>query len=214
MHDSPFADAASAPCAGPADLLIALSAHFGRSTPDALRGQLDDDARRLFGMHGQPPVLQAQRLAAVMAEDLGLHAALSWDCPALLLDRVLATGRGHPAVLAAIGADLCRRAGVTAGVFSSPERWFVGLGDVGRTVLMDAGLPTGCPSAPRSIRGHCGHELAFCVLSGLMRSFRAAGQLAQACQACRLRLALPIDRDLRAAVWRELDELEPPADAR
>jgi hypothetical protein len=74
--------------------------------------------------------------------------------------------------------------------------------------LIDAGLPAGCPCAPSRVRGHCSHELAFCVLSGLARSYLASCRRQEARHACRLRLALPIDEDLRATVRRELGALE------
>ena len=208
MNDGRFDDLAAAPCAAGADLLIALAAHLGTATCDELHARLDDEARRLFGVGRRDPAAQAHHLAAVMDADLGLHAALGSDCSALMLDRVLASGRGHPVVLASIGADLCRRAGLPAGVYSSPERWFIGLGSAQRPVLLDAALPQGCPRAPGRIRGHCAHEVAFCVLTGLARDHARRGRHADARHACRLRLALPIDDEVRASVQRELDELD------
>jgi hypothetical protein len=43
-------------------------------------------------------------------------------------------------MLAAIGAELCLRAGVPAGVYASPRRWFVGVGEGDDLVVLDACL--------------------------------------------------------------------------
>ena len=208
MNDGRFDDLAAAPCAAGADLLIALAAHLGTATGDELHARLDDEARRLFGVGRRDPAAQAHHLAAVMDADLGLRAALGSDCSALMLDRVLASGRGHPVVLASIGADLCRRAGLPAGVYSSPERWFIGLGS-------HSGPCCSTPPCRRAARVHPAGSAVIARTrshSASSPGSRATTPGADATRTpgtpARLRLALPIDDEVRASVQRELDELE------
>jgi hypothetical protein len=120
VSEPTFLHLAGVPCSAPADPLIGPAADLGPVAAGELHARLDDHARRLFGLARHDAAGQPQRLADVMERELGLPPAAGWDCLALLLDCVLASGRGHPAVRAAIGADLCRRAGVAAGC--SPPR--------------------------------------------------------------------------------------------
>lgn len=57
------------------------------------------------------------------------------------------------------------------------------------------------------MRACCSHELAFCVLTGLVQAFVRRAQHDAARHAARLRLGLPIDDRLRATVTREIDAL-------
>jgi hypothetical protein len=123
------------------------------------------------------------------------------------LDRVLQQRRGHPLIVAALGAELLRRAGVPAAVCSSPTRWFVGLDGDGRTALLDARLSA--HPCPDRVRRHCAHEVAFCVLTGLAERFARARRHSPARLALALRLALPVDAAVRAALQRDLDGFGP-----
>jgi hypothetical protein len=108
-------------------------------------------------------------------------------------------------VLAGLGCELARRAGVQADVFSSPQRWYVGVRDGDRLSLVDADLTGPDPGAPPQVRRHCAHELAFCVLTGLARRLAAEERPADARRAAQLRLALPLDERVRAYARADLD---------
>ena len=133
-----------------------------------------------------------------------------FDPAVLRLDRVLDTRRAHPLLMAVLGVELLRRAGVTAAVCSSPTRWFVGLGGSGRTVLLDARLSAQADPCPDRVRRHCAHEVAFCALTGLAERFAREGRRSRARLALALRIALPVDEAVRIALQRDLDGFDAP----
>ena len=190
--ERPFAALAAGACPAYADLLLALSAEFGAVDGDAVRDRLDDDSRALFGFGELPPLARADRLAAVMDRRLGLAADADAGAAGLMFDEVVLRRRGHPAMLAAIGAELALRAGVPAGVYASPRRWFVGVGLGEELVVLDARLGGGSAEPPDEVRAACAHELAFCVLCGLGTAYTQQGHDGAARHAGRLRLALPV----------------------
>jgi hypothetical protein len=187
-----FADLAAGACPGYADLMLALAAEFGAIDSDAVRDRLDDDSRALFGFGDLEPLARADQLAAVMDRDLGLAADSDAGAPGLMFDEVVLRRRGHPAMIAAIGAELALRAGVPAGVYASPRRWFIGLGQGEDVVVLDARLGEGSSEPPGEVRAACAHELAFCVLCGLGTAYTQLGRDGDARHAGRLRLALPV----------------------
>jgi hypothetical protein len=188
----PFADLAAGACPAYVDLLLALCAEFGPVDGDAVRDRLDDDSRALFGFGALEPLARADCLAAVMDRELGLVADHDAGASGLLFDRVVRERRGHPAMIAAVGAELALRAGVSAGVYASPRRWFVGVGLGDDLVVLDAHLGAGSAEPPSEVRAACAHELAFCVLCGLGTAYLRDGRDGQARHAGRLRLALPV----------------------
>jgi hypothetical protein len=192
VSERPFAELAAGACPTYADLLLALGAEFGEVDGGAVRERLDDDSRSLFGFGELPPLARADRLAAVMDRDLGLAVHGGTGAAGLHLHEVVRRRRGHPAMLAAIGAELCLRAGVPAGVYASPRRWFVGVGEGDDLVVLDACLGAGSTDAPDEVRAACAHELAFCVLCGLGAVYLQEGRDSDARHAGRLRLALPV----------------------
>jgi transglutaminase superfamily protein len=187
-----FADLAAGACPSYLELMLALSSEFGAVDGEAVRDRLDDDSRALFGFGDLEPLERADRLAEVMDLELGLAADTGSGARGLLLDRVVQHRRGHPAMIAAIGAELALRAGVPAGVYASPRRWFIGVGHGEDLVVLDARLGEGSSEPPGEVRAACAHELAFCVLCGLGTAYTQAGRDGDARHAGRLRLALPI----------------------
>jgi hypothetical protein len=207
---TPFTDLADGPCAAADELLLSLAAEFWPVDATTTRAQLDDEARRLFGAAALAPADRAYRLATVLERELQIAPEQSPDPEVLRLDRVLPRRRAHPLVIAALGAELLRRAGVAASVCSSPTRWFVGLeGGDGRTVLLDARLSEHADPCPGRVRRHCAHEVAFCALTGLAERFARAGRRSPARLALALRLALPVDEEIRIALRRDLDAFGP-----
>jgi Transglutaminase-like superfamily len=206
--DTSFSSIASAGCPPFTRMLTAIAAEFGEVDARLIDDWLDDGARRLFGLAELDGYGQAQRLAELLDRELGLRAVDEGDPADLLLDRILRNGRGHPGVLSVVGYELARRAGVAGGVYSSPTRWFIGLRAGDTLTLLDAHRGFGWPDAPMRVRGHCAHEVAFCLLSGLTRRFARHGAAAEARHAGRLRLALPIDERLHRLVRAELSALD------
>jgi hypothetical protein len=192
MPERRFHELAAGACPAYVDLLLALCAEFGAEQGDAVRERLDDDSRGLFGVEGLSPLAQANRLAAVMDGELGLVADPAPHTDGLLFDRVVLRRSGHPAMIAAMGAELARRAGVPGGVYASPSRWFIGVGGGDELVVVDAQLSEGAGEPPNELRAACAHELAFCVLCGLRTVYACEGRDDEARHAARLRHALPI----------------------
>jgi regulator of sirC expression with transglutaminase-like and TPR domain len=187
-----FTELAASPCPAAADLLISLAAEFESLDSAAVHGELDDVARGLFGIARLAEIDQAQRIAAALGGPMELEP-VGDDPGGLLIHRVLATRRGHPAMLASVGAELALRAGVQARVYSSLTRWFIGLEGERGVLLLDARLGEGTGHVPGQVRGYCAHELAFCVLTGLAQRYARQGMRIRAQRAERLRRALPVE---------------------
>ena len=133
-----------------------------------------------------PPVA----LAAVLDSEPGLRRR-PHERRRLWLDRVLETRCGHPLILAALAAEVGRRAGLEVHVLSAPTGWYAGLADGERLWLVDATMD-GRRADPWSLRPHCAHELAFAALMGLSDRFERVGDTQRAGRAALLRSRLPL----------------------
>ena len=74
-------------------------------------------------------------------------------------------------MLAAVATEVARRAGWSAMVCSSRQAWFAGLVEDGVLWLVDPTGEASGSSAPKTVRRHSAHELAFIVLTGLAERF-------------------------------------------
>lgn len=172
-------------------LLIALAAEFGPVDRQFAQERLDDLGRRLFGMAALDAEPAARRLIAVLAGEAGLVPGPA-EPAAFLLDRVLASGRGHPALLAAVYLEAARRAGTGLVLVSGGDDWYVGFEQPDDLVLV-ASVPFATPARVTGpLRRCCGHELAHSVLGELAPCYDALGHKGQAAHARRLRRLLPI----------------------
>lgn len=186
-----YARLASGPCPPIADLLLALVAALGHAdAPEALE-QLDDHARALFGLSALAPADAAERLVEVLVDGLGYRCDREGSPSAWLLDAVVRERRGHPALVAVVGHEMARRAGVRADILSAADGWYVRLGRAGDVVFVTFDGASSV-AAPDRLRRHCAHELAFVVLSGLERAYRRQGDRAGAQRASGLRGLLPV----------------------
>lgn len=206
MSCEPFVDLTRRPEASCLDLQLSIAGELGRADAVSVHAVLDDLARPLFDVAGSDLQARANALLGVMARDQGFGADEIGDHDDLLLPTVLQTRRGHPLMIAIIGCEVARRAGFASGVYSSRTRWFIGLEQSGRLLMLDAGLRDGS-GRPAQVIAHCRHELAYCTLTGLSRSFADRGRLQSAVRATRLKLALPLGEQLQAQVRRDLDAL-------
>jgi regulator of sirC expression with transglutaminase-like and TPR domain len=177
-------------CPPLADLLLALAAEFRDVDAAAADARLDELALPLFGLAGGDLRTTAGRLANVLDMEPGFDADRT-SIAALWLDHVLDTRRGHPLILAALAAEVGRRAGLTVHVLSAPTGWYAGLADGERLWLVDATMD-GRRADPWSLRPHCAHELAFAALIGLSDRFERAGDTRRAGRAALLRSRLPL----------------------
>lgn len=191
MTVTAYARLASGPCPNVADLLLSVAGALGHVDGPATLELLDDHARALFGLPALEPRAAADRLVAVLVDELGFGVDRAGDADAWLLDRVVARRRGHPALLAVVAYELARRAGAPTAVLTGSDGWYVCMGDADAAVFVTFGGAARVPT-PDTLRRHCAHELAFVVLTGLERAFERATDLAGARRAAGLRTLLPV----------------------
>ena len=185
-----FTRLATGGCPPIADLMFALAAEFRDVDDDAADQRLDELALPLFGLAGGDLRIAAARLANVLDTDPGFDADRT-TVAGLWLDAALEARAGHPLVLAALTAEVGRRAGLQVHVLSAPTGWYAGLADGERLWLVDATMD-GRRADPWSLRRHCTHELAFAALLGLSERFERLGDTRRAAQATLLRSRLPL----------------------
>lgn len=185
-----FTHLASGGCPPVADLMLALAAEFREVDADAADQRLDELALPLFGLAGGDLRVAAAHLADLLDTDPGFDADRA-SIAGLWFDAALEARAGHPLVLAAIVAEIGRRAGLDVHILSAPTGWYAGLADGERLWLVDATMD-GARADPWSLRRHCTHELAFAALLGLSERFHRAGDRHGAAKAALLRSRLPL----------------------
>ena len=177
-------------CPSVADLLLTVAERFGSVDGEGALARLDDEARSLFGIAALDGPDRVERLAHALGAELAYSPA-GEEPESLLLDRVLERRRGHSLLLACVGHELARRAGVESAVFSLPGTWLVGCRGEDTMHLVALGDPPG-PATGATPRRHCAHELAFATLMGLEPRYERAGDPARARLAVELRDELPL----------------------
>ncbi len=179
-----FAHMSRQPSPTLADTLLAVSAALRPVDHAGVDTALDELALELFAVE---PTAQARagELATLLVRTFGPDAGTVAD---LHVEDVLDTRHGHALLVAATAAELGRRAGWTTFVCSSPGSWYTGLREEDRLWLID---PTGdSAEVPTAVRRHCGHELAFALLSGLAARSTCPHEV---CQVLELRSRLDVD---------------------
>jgi hypothetical protein len=178
-------------CPPPAELLLAIAAEFRPVRAARVSFRLDELARSLFDVAAGGDARAASHgLALLLTEDLRFRSDES-SVDGLWLDAVLERRAGHPLALAAIAAEIGRRAGIAVGICSTAWGWYAGIGEPDRLWLIDPVTDPGAtPSGP--VRRHCGHEVAFAALTGIYARLVRDGDRAGAHHAALLRGRLPI----------------------
>ena len=185
---SAFATIAAQRCPPVGALQIGLCAELHGVDARAMEDRLDDDSRALFGLAAFDGDRQADRTGRILEEQLGYRA--NGDDPrGLLIDHVLERRCGHPLMLACIGHELARRAGMTTAVLSGAGAWILRFCAHGTTAQLSFGE---VPGPGDAVRRHCSHELAFATLVGLEHGYRRGGRLGCARRAAELRRHLPV----------------------
>jgi hypothetical protein len=168
-------------------LLIAVATAFGTAaSSERLWDWLDDAARPLFNVPASGVRERAAPLATLMTYQLGLVA-----CPdshhGLLLDHAIATGSGHPLLLATVGHELARRAGWSCLTARTSDRYWTVLTTDGyfTPIAYDA---TNTTLDPADMRACCPHEMSYAILTAIARQAPAD----VAASATRIRRVLPL----------------------
>ncbi len=148
------------------DVLSVIAGHYGGACESA--EPLDDAARALFDVAGAPCDVQARCLMEVLFLQLGLSPD---DCSvdALILPAALATRRADPLVLAMIGHEIARRAGLESHVcVAGADAWTAVL-DAENCTLVGASPFTGVDAREGRIHVACAHETATLLLERIAR---------------------------------------------
>jgi hypothetical protein len=187
----PFLLAAGLSCPTHADLAAALAAEFRPFDEEAVDQQLDALASGLAGARAAPGREQLHALGAAMTVFEPLQAPL--DPYALHIDVALKRLAGHPTTLTVIGAEVARRAGLSAGVVEAGGRHLVGLREVGPGLGLDPSVGSVRAVTDRRAEWRCSHQVAFALLRELVERHLRVGDVAGAVRAAELRLALPLE---------------------
>jgi hypothetical protein len=165
---------------------LAIAGALTGTDPEPVQARLDDAARALFGAGAFGVRDQASLLAELLTDRLALQA-LGGEPRALLLDEALARREAHPALIAVIGHELARRAGLRSFVGAiGPRHWTV-LQSEGESALVGCELLER-PPGPGEVRPRCAHEVAGTVL----RLLDGSGPNAWRPHLRELRAALPL----------------------
>ncbi|MBE2314563.1 hypothetical protein DVA67_001135 [Solirubrobacter sp. CPCC 204708] len=113
---------------------------------------------------------------------------------ALLLDRVLERGHGHPILVAVVLAELGRRAGLPVGIVAGTAGHFVAHQRLTEALVLD-------PATGRLVdaddlgllQWRCGHQVAAELLDTLQPRYERFGDLGRALHVARMRCTLPFE---------------------
>ncbi|MFT3864931.1 MAG: hypothetical protein QM729_11720 [Solirubrobacterales bacterium] len=145
---------------------LAIAAALTGSEPEPTAARLDDAARGLFGAGASPVRDQARLLADLLTDGLSLQA-LGGEHRALLIDEALARREAHPLLIAVIGHELARRAGLRSFVGAIGARHWTVLQHDAESALVGCELLE-TPPSPVTVRPRCAHEVAGVVLKELL----------------------------------------------
>lgn len=212
MSQPAFSDLAAAPSPSLDHLALALAAEFREVDRDAAIARLDalgEELREAVEAGDGSPEAQAQACAHVLG---GVHGFLGdaedYDHPDnSMLDVVLERRRGLPILLSVVYLEAARRAGVPLAGVGLPGHFVVGHFGADRPLLLDpfsGGFRFEGELDGGDLEPWAPPAIAMRMLNNLVGTYRRRGDLASAIHAAGMRLALPVDEDLRAAFGREL----------
>lgn len=185
----PFRLHASVSCPPPAALAASMAWELGDL--DAERVERAYDALLVATPIELEPTAEEQLSALGEAP---LCTARGEGPEALLLDRVLERGVGHPILVAVVLAELGRRAGIPVGVVAGAAGHFVAHQRLTRALVLD-------PATGRLVdaddlgllQWRCGHQVAAELLDELQPRFERIGDLERALHVAKMRTTLPFE---------------------
>ena len=184
------------------EIALALAAEFRQVDADAACRELDRLGADLAAAKGESPNEHAYACRSVLGLEYGFDGDRDeYDHPDnSMLDLVLSRRRGLPILLSVVYVEAGRRAGIPLAGIGLPGHYVVGhfgtdpplvLDPFARGIVIEPDVP------PHLLRAWGVHETALRMLNNLVAAYSARGLLANAIQAAKLRLALPLDDDLR-----------------
>lgn len=178
------------------EIALAIAAEFKPVNRDRARARLDLLAESLDpGLLGDPSH-RADELVDRLARRAGFEVEREHRPRALMLDEVLADRAGHPLALAVVYAGVARRAGFE--LYPVGDSDVVLLGDPHSDPPIAIDPVPGGRELPERMRWLCSHLVALRLLDAIGGRFLRRGDLAAGIRAAELRLALPLNAELRA----------------
>lgn len=147
------------------EVLAGIAAVLGGPDAAALLDALDDHARPLFGSESEGLLQQAAVVERVLDGLVGGRRDPA-DPQQLLLHGALREGAGHPLLVAALGHELARRAGLASAVCRAGDDWWTGVFGAEGCVLVGSAAGV-VPRSLQGVRVACAHEVAITSLARL-----------------------------------------------
>jgi hypothetical protein len=184
------------PSPGLDDLALSLAREFGPVDARAACDRLDELGGELRVALLLPPPEQCTVCALFLAARRRLRLAGAFAPEALLLDRVLQRGEGHPLALALVYSEAARKAGIPLLPAYAEGRFLVAHGDADDEPLVLDPAAGGRRLLPAEIPGGlgwlCPHEVGFRLLACLQEAFELTGDVRSALRAVDIGLELPV----------------------
>ncbi|MDA0136567.1 transglutaminase family protein [Solirubrobacter deserti] len=185
----PFRLHASVSCPPPAALAASMAWELGDLNPERVERAYD-------ALLAATPI-ELEPTAEDQLRALGeapLRAVRGEGPDALLLDRVLERGHGHPILVAVVLAELGRRAGLPVGIVAGTAGHFVAHQRLTEALVLD-------PATGRLVdaddlgllQWRCGHQVAAELLDTLQPRYERFGDLGRALHVARMRCTLPFE---------------------
>jgi hypothetical protein len=194
----PFDHMLRLPGAQPEDVALAIAAEFEPVDPAAAHERLDGLAAGTRPIASLPPDDRAVALVEELAIRRGLACEPRAVPEALLLDRVLTSGRGHPVALAIAYSAVARRLGWSLLAVGSERQVMLADPASAPTIVFD---PAGrVRNPPSRIRWLCPHVIGAVMLDGLATAYVERGELRSSIHALELAGLLPLAGPLRGRI--------------
>ena len=185
----PFRQHASVSCPPPAALATSMAWELG--DVDAERIERAYDALLVATPIELEPTAEDQLRALGEAP---LRAVGGGGPEALLLDRALERGHGHPILVAVLLAELGRRAGVPVGVVAGAAGHFVAHQRLTQALVLDPCTGQLVDADELGVlQWRCGHQVAAELLDELQPRYERIGDLTRALHVARMRTTLPFE---------------------
>ena len=147
------------------EVLAGIATVLGGPDAAVLLDELDDHARGLFGAEVAGLLEQAGAVERLLDGLVGGRRDPA-DPEQLLLHGALRQGAGHPLLVAALGHELARRAGLASAVCRAGDDWWTGVFGPEGCVLVGSAAGT-VPRSLAGVRVACAHEVAVTALARL-----------------------------------------------
>jgi Transglutaminase-like superfamily len=189
----PFALHATAGCPSHAELALSLAWAFRDLEAAPVEARLEQLAAAMPAPRSAAALDQLGAVAALCGSPSWGHTPLDPSPDALLLDSVVATGRGHPLALAIVACEVAGRRGIPMGIVSNGGDHRLAHTELGEPLVIgpEGGQIEDARDLPPTLTWRCSHETCGLLIDELEREWLRHGRLDRALRAADLRLHLP-----------------------